>query len=56
MLAYSLTGESGPDHNKQFAVELRLNGRVVGTGSGSSKKRAEQEAAREAMEKLFPEN
>ncbi len=53
-LSYALVGESGPDHNKQFRVELRLNGTVVGAGSGSSKKRAEQNAAKAAMEALFP--
>lgn len=55
VLEYTLTGESGPDHDKRFAVELTLNGEVVGVGIGSSKKRAEQEAARAAMEKLFPQ-
>ena len=54
VLRYVLTGQSGPDHDKQFAVQVELNGNVVGTGIGSSKKRAEQEAARQAMEKLFP--
>ena len=54
VLTYHLTGESGPDHDKQFAVEVRLNGQVVGSGIGSSKKRAEQDAARAAMEALFP--
>ena len=54
-LAYRLVGESGPDHDKKFTVELTLNGTVVGTGTGSSKKRAEQQAAQAAMEKLFPE-
>ena len=54
VLAYSLAGESGPDHDKQFVVELTLNGQTVGRGVGSSKKRAEQDAARDAMEKLFP--
>ncbi len=53
-LTYILTGESGPDHNKEFTVELQLNGETVGAGVGSSKKRAEQNAAQEAMEKLFP--
>ena len=52
-LVYSLVGESGPDHDKQFVVELALNGESVGKGIGSSKKRAEQDAARDAMEKLF---
>ena len=53
-LAYALVGQSGPDHDKSFDVEVSLNGRVVGRGSGSSKKRAEQDAARVAIEKLFP--
>ena len=55
VLSYALTGESGPDHDKKFDVEVRLNGKVVGTGSGSSKKRAEQMAAKAAIENLFPE-
>lgn len=54
ILAYTLVGESGPDHDKQFVVELTLNGEAVGKGIGSSKKRAEQDAARDALEKLFP--
>ena len=53
-LTYVLTGERGPDHDKWFEVEVRLNGKTVGTGSGTSKKRAEQEAARVAIEALFP--
>jgi len=56
VLSYSLVGESGPDHDKQFTVELRLNDAVVGTGTGSSKKRAEQAAAHAALQKLFPES
>ena len=55
VLSYTLVGESGPDHDKEFRVEVSLNGTVVGSGTGSSKKRAEQEAAHSAMEKLFPE-
>ena len=54
LLSYNLVGESGPDHDKEFRVELTLNGEVVGTGIGSSKKRAEQDAARAAMEALYP--
>ena len=53
-ITYNLVGESGPDHDKEFAVEVSVNGKVVGKGIGSSKKRAEQEAARTAMEALFP--
>ena len=56
VLSYRLTGESGPDHDKRFDVEVSLNGNVVGIGSGSSKKRAEQMAAQCALENLFPEN
>ena len=56
VLTYSLVGESGPDHDKRFCVEVSLNGQVVGTGEGKSKKRAEQDAARSAMENLFPKN
>ena len=54
VLSYALVGESGPDHDKQFRVEVSLNGKVVGEGIGSSKKRAEQAAAKAAMEALFP--
>lgn len=54
MLQYELTGECGPDHDKQFTVEVRLNGSAVGSGTGSSKKRAEQAAAENAIVHLFP--
>ena len=53
-ISYRLIGESGPDHDKEFTVEVSLNGEVVGKGIGSSKKRAEQDAARVAIESLFP--
>ena len=55
VLSYALVGQSGPDHDKKFDVEVMLNGTVVGSGSGSSKKRAEQDAARVAIENLFPD-
>ena len=48
-LAYHMTGESGPDHAKRFAVEVTLNGASVGQGEGHSKKEAEQAAARDAL-------
>ena len=51
-LSYALVGESGPDHDKKFEVVVKLNNNVVGSGSGSSKKRAEQDAARAALERL----
>ena len=46
---YVLVGESGPDHNKTFEVEVHLNSNVIGKGKGGSKKSAEQAAAREAL-------
>lgn len=48
-LQYELKSESGPDHNKQFTVEVHLNSNVIGTGKGRSKKEAEQQAAKEAL-------
>lgn len=52
VLHYELVSESGPDHAKEFAVAVSLNGQVVGLGSGHSKKEAEQSAARAALEHL----
>ena len=49
-LEYVLVNESGPDHNKHFVVEVHLNSNVIGKGGGRSKKEAEQQAAREALE------
>ena len=51
-LTYHLIGQSGPDHAKTFRMEVQLNGETIGTGSGRSKKDAEQAAARAALEKL----
>ena len=48
-LEYVLCGESGPDHDKTFEVEARLNSNVIGHGRGSSKRHAEQMAAKEAL-------
>ena len=48
-LSYRMAGEQGPDHAKTFAAEVLLNGTVVGTGSGHSKKEAEQSAAKAAL-------
>lgn len=47
---YHLAGQSGPDHNKAFKVQVCLNSNVIGTGTGKSKKEAEQMAAKEALE------
>ena len=51
-IVYTLVGESGPDHDKHFEVELSINGQVIGRGVGSSKKRAEQDAARDALSNM----
>lgn len=51
-LSYVHAGESGPDHDKAFQVHAILNGKIVGVGNGSSKKRAEQDAARDALAHL----
>ena len=48
-LEYVLTGESGPDHDKVFVVEVHLNSNIIGSGRGRSKKEAEQQDAREAL-------
>lgn len=47
---YVVVRETGPDHQKEFEVEVRVNDRVVGIGRGHSKKEAEQEAAKRARE------
>ena len=52
VLQYRLIGSSGPDHAKVFTVEVDLNGSAVGRGEGHSKKEAEQNAARAAIEQL----
>ena len=48
-LNYKLIGESGPDHDKSFSVEVRIGEKVIGTGTGHTKKAAEQEAAYQAL-------
>ncbi|HEX7137867.1 MAG TPA: ribonuclease III [Vicinamibacterales bacterium] len=47
---YRLVGTIGPDHQKQFRVEVVVNGETLGHATGPSKKEAEQEAARAALE------
>ncbi|MBQ7782928.1 MAG: ribonuclease III [Oscillospiraceae bacterium] len=46
---YVLRGQTGPDHDRHFIVEVCLNNNVIGHGEGHSKKQAEQQAAREAL-------
>lgn len=50
ILEYHMVSESGPDHDKHFVFEVHLNSNVIGKGGGRSKKEAEQNAAREALE------
>ena len=52
-LTYELLSESGPDHAKTFEVAVLMNGKTWGIGTGSSKKRAEQAAAKSALETFF---
>lgn len=49
VLEYRLVGESGPDHNKTFTVDLYLGANCIGSGKGHSKKAAEQAAAKAAL-------
>ena len=49
VLTYRMVGEHGPDHAKVFSAEVLLNGVALGTGTGHSKKEAEQAAARSAL-------
>jgi len=47
---YTLVGADGPDHEKTFHVSVSINSRVIANGSGKSKKQAEQDAARRALD------
>jgi ribonuclease III len=49
---YRVAGESGPDHQKVFQIEVWIDGECMATGVGSTKKEAEQRAARTALELL----
>ena len=49
---YRPAGESGPDHDKRFSVEVLINDKVTGSATGKSKKLAENEAARRALENI----
>ncbi len=51
---YRLVAEEGPDHAKTFTMAVHWGGRVLGRGTGHSKKEAEQEAARQALAALLP--
>lgn len=51
VISYKVTDEKGPDHNKTFTISVIINDMVCGTGTGSSKSRAEQAAAEDALSK-----
>ncbi len=59
-IKYTMTGETGPDHEKSFKVDIMINGNKAGEGLGYSKKEAEENAARNALEvwteKTVPES
>ena len=54
-LCYRLSGESGPDHDKRFTVQVLLNRNIFAEGTGRSKKEAEQMAAKAALELMGKE-
>jgi ribonuclease-3 len=54
-VSYEVTGEVGPPHDRTFTVAANVAGETLGMGSGRSKKHAEQEAAREAVDQLQSE-
>ena len=52
MPRYMVISETGPDHDKRFKTSLMIGERVIATGMGRSKKEAEQQAAKMALEEL----
>lgn len=56
LLSYSLVREEGPDHNKEFEVNAMLGDRIIGNGTGRTKKAAEQEAAYRAILAIKSQN
>lgn len=52
-LVYKLVSTHGPDHNKRFHSQVILGNKVIGEGTGSSRKNSEQEAARKALEYIY---
>lgn len=55
VLSYHIISEAGPDHEKQFTAGVLLNGKILARGSGRSKKEAEQQAAKKALNKIKKE-
>lgn len=52
---YEVINEEGPDHDKNFVVAVFVNGKEISQGSGHSKQEAQQDAARQALEKFGQE-
>ena len=50
-IEYIIVEEKGPDHDKTFIAEVKCNGKYLATGQGNTKKQAEMEAARIALQK-----
>jgi len=53
---YRVISERGPEHRKEFTVSVKIKNRRFGTGTGMNKKRAQQQSAKEALEKLRGEH
>jgi len=51
LIEYTIIKEQGPDHNKLFTAEVKCDGKVLAQGEGTTKKLAEMEAAKRALEK-----
>ena len=51
-IEYEIIKEIGPDHNKRFEAQVKLNGKVLAQGKGKSKKQAEMQAAKKALEQI----
>ena len=51
-IIYRIIDEKGPDHDKTFVAEVIADGKILATGEGSSKKHAEMQAAKKALENL----
>ena len=51
-ISYEIISESGPDHDKSFEAQVIFNGKILANGNGKSKKSAEMQAAKKALENL----
>ena len=56
MPEYELIGTKGPDHDKIFEIVVKLNDKIIGKGTGKSKKEAEKNAAKEALKFVESKN